>query len=177
LSQNKGKVFHSGIKNHEQTDPKRIPQKEKGGEKNNDPMSELCPTGFYQKGAKVPLASAPKLFFGKTQFPRKDRSVWQMFFPFPNFENLLVKAPLPLPISVSIKPAIWMKTVCWNPNRDSYHTHVNDEPSNAVDHNGPKGWEMDEPHEFNPSLSKSLPLFLSIVPFSQKRYAGAIAQK
>jgi hypothetical protein len=79
-----------------------------------------------------------------------------MFFPFLNFENLLVKVALPLPISADKNPAVRMKTVCWNPNRDRDHTHVNDEPSNAVDHNGPKGGKMDEPHDFNLSLLESL---------------------
>jgi hypothetical protein len=77
-----------------------------------------------------------------------------MFFPFLNFENLLVKAPLPLPISADKKPAVQMKALCWNSYHGRDDTHVNDEPSDAVDHNGPKGWEMDEPHEFNFSLSE-----------------------
>jgi hypothetical protein len=155
LGHDERKIFGCGIKNHDETNGKRIPQKEEGGEKGEDPMGQFSSTGFDQKSFKIGPVTTAELVFWETHSSEERGSIGQIFFPFPDPENVTVPSPVSLPLPASTEPVRRIKVLRRNPDHDMNNAHVNHKPSNDVDDNCPKGGEMDESHALK-SLFRSL---------------------
>jgi hypothetical protein len=155
LGHNERKVFNHDIENHDETDSKRIPQKEKGSEKHDDPVGQLSPTGFDQKNLKVGPVPTSEPLLGKTHFPEKRGSIGQIFLPFPHLENIIMNAPVSFPPPAPIKPVRRVKMLRRNPDGDINNTYVNKEPGDKINNNCPEGGEVDESHALR-FLSRSV---------------------
>jgi hypothetical protein len=155
LGHDERKIFACGIENHDETDGKRIPQKEEGGEKGDDPMGQFSSTGFDQKSLKIVPVRAAELIFWETHSSEERGSIGQVFLPFPDLENVMIHSPVSLPLPASTEPVRRIKVLRRNPDDDMNNPHVNHKPGNDIDDNSPEGGEMDESHALR-SLFRSV---------------------
>jgi hypothetical protein len=163
LSNNKRNIFKEGIENHEKTDPRGIPQKEKRGKKDKNPVRQLGSTGLRQEGLEVLWARIVQFFLLETEASKDPCSVWKMLFPSFDFQHLLIDIALSFPFPVPEQPMIRIEMLRRNSNHHGHDTDVNDEPGNEIDDDRPEGGEIDESHE-----SKSFPFaVLTSLPFQR----------
>jgi len=149
LSDNKRKIFEEGIENHEKTNPRPIPYKEKWRKKNKNPVCQLSSAGLSEESLEVFHTLTVQLLLLKAQTSEDPGSIGEMLFPFFNLKNFLINISLALPSPIPVKPIIRVEMLRRDSHHDGHHTDVNDEPGDEIEYNRPESGKIDEPHASN----------------------------